>query len=379
MAHRGFKRAEPAVAASPAVVPVARPRLPTAASILPYLERIDDARWYSNFGPLLTEFEARLADRFAPRAAIATGVNATQLLTLTLQAMELPKGALCAMPAWTFVATAHAVVQAGLIPWFVDVDPETWMLDPGYVADALTRAPGPVAAVIPVAAFGRPMDIAAWAAFREATGLAVLIDAAAAFDTASDANVPLVVSLHATKVLGLGEGGYLASTDAALVKRVRRLTTYGFQGDRISQVVATNAKLSEYSAAVGLAALDQWALNRLRWMRASQMLRMALVDLPQVTFQPGWGSTWITSVCTVGLPNNAAKAVETSLKGRGVDTRRWWGEGCHQNPAFTHLPKDTLVHTARLAGATIGLPFSIDLDAHDVSRIASALLEATRT
>lgn len=376
VAHTGAILADLAGATAQPVIAVARPRLPPAAAVLPYLERIDDARWYSNFGPLLSEFETRLADRFGPGASVVTAVNATQGLTLALRAMDLPAGALCAVPAWTFVATAHAVCQAGLVPWFVDVDPETWMLDPDQVREALPRAPGPVGAVVPVAAFGRPLDLSAWTRFRDATGVAVLVDAAAAFDTATDAELPQVVSLHATKVVGVGEGGFLACRDEAFVSKVRQLTSYGFLGNRVSAFVATNAKLSEYTAAVGHAALDSWPLDRLRWLRAAQVLKMAFTGLPEVGFQPGWGTSWITSVCTVTLPQDTAAAVEAGLREHGVDTRRWWGEGCHRSPAFKDFPCDALGETDRLAASTIGLPFAIDLHAGEAERIAAATAAA---
>ena len=96
----------PSARPAPAGVAVARPRLPTAEAITPYLQRIDEARWYSNFGPLLTEVEARLAGRFQAGAHVVTVSNATQALTLALQAMDLPPGGHVVLPAWTFVATA---------------------------------------------------------------------------------------------------------------------------------------------------------------------------------------------------------------------------------------------------------------------------------
>lgn len=367
---RAISRAEPQVA--PATVPVARPRLPSAESILPYLQQIDEARWYSNFGPLVTKLEQRLADRFARPTQAITATNATQALTLTLQAMDLPPGGYVALPAWTFVATAHAVVQAGLKPWFVDVDPATWMLDPA----AVKRLPERPAAVIPVCAFGAMPDLEAWRTFRETCGVPVLVDAAAAFDMLSDARLPAVVSLHATKVLGLGEGGYLATEDAGLAVRVRQLSTFGFHGSRESQVVATNAKLSEYTAAVGLAALDAWPGDRLRWMRTAQMLRIALIGLPQVRFQPGWGSDWTTSVCVVGLPDGSADAVAASLAAAGVDTRRWWDRGCHTSRAFAGCRREELPATDRLAAATLGLPFSVDMDAGEIASLTAALQDA---
>jgi dTDP-4-amino-4,6-dideoxygalactose transaminase len=352
---------------------VARPRLPSAAAIGPYLERIDEARWYSNFGPLLTELESRLVGRFPLGASLVTVTNATQALTLTLRAMDLPAGAFVIMPSWTFVATPHAVIQAGLRPWFVDVDPETWMLDPAKVAELVAGARHEVAAVIPVCAFGDVRDLPRWRQFRDQTGVPVIVDAAAAFDPLADARLPAVVSLHATKVLGLGEGGFLVTDDAALAQRVKLLTTFGFQGRREAQVPATNAKLSEYAAAVGLAAMDGWPGDRLRWMRTAQMLRIALIGLPQVRFQSGWGSEWVTSVCTAGLPEGSASAVAEGLAQAGVDTRRWWGRGCHRDAAFADCRRSDLAVTEMLADSTLGLPFSVDMDADEIACLADAL------
>ena len=356
-----------------ATVAVARPRLPAAEAIFPYLQRIDEARWYSNFGPLLTEFEARLADRFRPGTQVLTCANATQALTIALQAMDLPPGGSVILPAWTFVATAHAVMQAGLVPWFVDVDAKTWMLDPDEVMGQAMHLAGEVCAVIPVCAFGQLPDLARWRAFQDETGVPVLIDAAAAFDTIHDARLPVCVSLHATKVLGMGEGGFMATEDPVLAARFRQLTTYGFKGSRDSLIPATNAKLSEYAAAVGLAALDAWPGDRLRFMLTAQHLRIALIGLPQVRFQDGWGSDWITSVCTVGLPDRSADRVVAALAEDGIDTRQWWGGGCHTSQAFAHCHRDDLTVTERLGASTLGLPFSIDMTSDEIARVAASL------
>jgi dTDP-4-amino-4,6-dideoxygalactose transaminase len=280
------------------------------------------------------------------------------------------------MPAYTFVATAHAVIAAGLIPYFLDVDPDDWMLRPETVRQALAHAPGAVSAVILVAPFGLMPDPAPWLALREETGVAVLLDAAAAFDDAHAAPLPTVVSLHATKVLGIGEGGFLATDDGDLAQRVRQLTTYGFKGSRESRIPATNAKLSEYAGAIGLAALDAWPHNRLRWLRAAQNLRAAMITLPEVAFQPGWGLQWATSVCCVRLPDGTADTVEQKLNAQGVETRRWWGLGCQTNPAFADCPRGDLTQTERLGASVIGLPFSIDLDYGQVGRVAAALAES---
>lgn len=355
---------------------VARPRLPSAESLLPYLQRIDEARWYSNFGPLLSEFEQRLADRFHAGTQVVTVSNATQALTLALSAMGLPPGGYVAMPSWTFVATAHAVVQAGLRPWLLDVDPETAMLRPDAVRSLTPAQRAEIVAVIPVCAHGALCDLTAWKAFRAETGIPVLVDAAAAFDRLDDAELPAVVSLHATKVLGIGEGGFLATRDADLARNVRQLTTFGFNGTRESLIPATNAKLSEYAGAVGLAALDGWPADRLRFLRAAQHLRIGLISLPEIRFQDGWGSEWATSVCTVSLPAGSADHVAAVLAEDGIDTRRWWDTGCHTSRAFAHCRREDLQVTAALAASTLGLPFAIDMRADEVARVAAALARA---
>lgn len=375
MSARGVAVRQP-LASAPAAIPAARPRLPDADSLLPYLRRMDAARTYSNFGPLLREFEGRLAARFDPSTEIVTCVNATQALTLMLQALDLPRGGLVAIPSYTFVATAHAVIAANLVPWFIDVDADDWMLRPDTLRRALSTAPGPVVAAIPVAAFGALPDLEGWKALKHDLGLAVVLDAAAAFDQVRDAALPTIVSLHATKVLGIGEGGFMATTDAGLAARVRQLTTFGFNGARISEIAATNAKLSEYAAAVGLAALDGWDADRLHFLRTGRLMRAAMTFVPEVRFQSGWGIDWVTSVCSVQLPDGSVDAVRSAMEAEGVETRCWWDKGCHDNPAFAHYPRTDLSQTRALASCVVGLPFAIDLDEQDVSRIATALAGA---
>lgn len=360
-------------AGTPTRLPVAAPTLPAAERVMPYLQRIDASGWYSNFGPLVQELETRLASRFTPPTEVVTVANGTLGLTLALQALDLPRGGFCAVPSWTFVATAHAVRMAGLTPWFVDVEAEGGELTPELLSQALPRAPGPVAATLPVSVMGRPAPVEAWAAFQDATGLPVILDAAAGFDAVRDASVPVMVSLHATKALGIGEGAFLATRDPALARRWRALTNFAFMGDRTARFPATNAKLSEYAAAVGLAALDLWPDTRNRYVAAARRLRIALSDEPRVRFQPGWGLDWISSTCLVSLPEGDSDGVEAALAGAGVETRRWWGRGCHAAPAFADCPSDGLAATLRLADSTLGVPFFAHMQPEQINRVARAL------
>jgi len=283
-----------------AFTPIMRPKLPSTERLAPYLKAIDASRIYSNFGPLAQSLEERLSEHYGLNSGtVATVANATLGLALALAIQQPPPGSLCVIPAWTFVASAHAALMAGLVPYFVDVDAETWAVDPNRLSDEITRAPASVGAVMPVMPFGSSLDIAAWEEFRARTGLAPVVDAAAAFDCLVPGRVPAVVSLHATKVLGIGEGGFVVSTDASIRDAVRMRSNFGFSGSREAQTAGFNAKLSEHQAAVGHAALDEWDQARAEWSDAASAYRRALAGSNRVFLQQGFGESWLSSTCVL--------------------------------------------------------------------------------
>jgi dTDP-4-amino-4,6-dideoxygalactose transaminase len=358
-------------------IPIMRPRLPAAEQLAPYLRAIDSSRIYSNFGPLTRSFEDRLAAHYGlSSGTITTVANATLGLTLALAAQGALPGTLCVIPAWTFVASAHAATMAGLIPYFMDVDADTWAVDPESVAEAIAGAPAAVGAVIPVVPFGRPIDIAAWDRFRSRTGLPVVIDAAAGFDATTPGAAPVVVSLHATKVFGVGEGGFVMSTDTSIIRDIRARSNFGFAGTREAAVPAANAKLSEYHAAVGLAALDEWTDVRREWMAVAQAYRKALPESNRLRFQEGFGQSWITSTCVMSLADLATARTESKLAGAGIEIRRWWGEGAHAHPATRAFPRASLPATQALANSTIAIPFFRDLGSGEIRQVAECVLAA---
>jgi dTDP-4-amino-4,6-dideoxygalactose transaminase len=362
-----------------AAIPVMRPKLPSADRLVPYLRNIDRARIYSNYGPLVLALEERLSVHFGLEAGTVASVsNATLGLMLALAAQGVRPGGLCAIPAWTFVASAHAAAMAGLIPFFIDVDADTWALDPERIADVIASAPGEVGAVMPVAPFGRPIDVAAWDAFHSRTGVPVVIDAAAGFDGLRPGAVPAVVSLHATKVLGVGEGGFVISTDDSLIESIRTRSNFGFSGSREAVTPAVNAKLSEYHAAIGLAALDEWGVVREEWMAVARNYREAALQSNRLRFQDGFGESWIASTCVIRLMGVGLAEAEAITGEAGAETRRWWGRGAHAHPATAAFPRTPVSVTEQLAESTIGLPFFRDLGAGEIRQIGELVHAADR-
>lgn len=351
-----------------------RPKLPAAHSVLPYLSAIDSTRIYSNFGPLAIQLENRLAAHFGVADnAVTTVANATLGLTLALAAQGAAPGTLCVMPAWTFVASPQAAILAGLVPYFVDVDRGTWALEPDAIDAVIGRAPREVGAVMPVAPFGGPIDSDAWDRFRSRTGLAVVIDAAAGFDTVTPTNTPAVVSLHATKVLGIGEGGFVLCNNPDLILGMRARMNFGFQGSRQARVPAFNAKLSEYHAAVGHAALDEWPDARAEWLRVAARYRAALAGSSAARLQDGFGSSWVSSVCVLGSNGNDAHHLEQHMSSAAVETRRWWGQGAHAHESMSPYPRAPLPVTEELSRSTLAVPAFRDLPATDIDRVVECV------
>ena len=360
-------------------VPVAKPRLPTFDQIAPYLRRIDAARWYSNGGPLLQEFEERLAAHCGSGdAQVATAANATIGLALALLASELPPGTLCMVPSWTFAATGHAILLAGLVPWIVDVNGETGGLEGEAARDLLADAPGPVSAVIPVSPFGAPLEMEAWRKFHANTGIAVVVDAAASFDSVRATDIPTVVSLHATKVCGIGEGGFVASTDKNFIEEVQKRANFGFWNSRESTARSFNGKLSEYAAAVGLAGLDTWPETRADFLRVAGGYRQYLAGQEGILLQPGFGESWISSTVMVESKTNDADTLSRVLAENGIGSRRWWGGGLHRHRTFQEFPRHRVTQTEALADRVIGLPCWRDLPNEEIARICQLLIAAER-
>jgi dTDP-4-amino-4,6-dideoxygalactose transaminase/glycosyltransferase involved in cell wall biosynthesis len=235
---------------------VGRPNVGDRARLFERLGEALDRRWLTNVGPLTVEFEQRVADAAGARHGVAV-CNATAGLELAARALDLTGEVV--MPAFTFVAGAHAMQWLGLSPVFCDVDPRTHNLDPARVEAAITPR---TTAILAVHVWGRPCPVDALGALARRRGLRLVYDAAHAFGCSAgrrgiggfgDATV---FSFHATKFVNAGEGGAIVTDDDALAARLRLMRGFGFTDYDTVSSLGINAKMSELAAAMGLTSLD---------------------------------------------------------------------------------------------------------------------------
>lgn len=217
---------------------------------------------YLTQGPVVAAFEASVASYVKASHAIAT-TSATTALHLALAALGVGPGDEVIVPDFTFPATANVVVQLGARPVLVDVDLQTFNVDP----DAVMRATGPrTRAIMPVHAFGLMAPIEAVIELARDQGIPVVEDAACALGAtrgeamAGTSGTAGCFSFHPRKAITTGEGGMIVTDDDQLAERARAMRTHGgrrVEGRFAFDDVGFNYRLSDILAAIGLAQMDR--------------------------------------------------------------------------------------------------------------------------
>jgi len=260
----------------------------TDATVRAITDAVTGGVWGDVDGPRKTEFERRFADYQG--AAHAVGVtNGTTALQIALAALGIRSGDEVIVPAYTFVATATAVLSVNALPIFVDVDPTTGCLDPAAAEAAITPR---TKAVMPVHLGGQPADLDAFTDLARRHGLALVEDAAQAHGaTWRDRPVGAfgsfgTFSFQASKNLTAGEGGAVTTDDAELAEIAWSLHHCGRSRQRPwyeHERLGGNHRLTELQAALLLDQLDGADTRAERRERSAALLDAGLADVPGLT------------------------------------------------------------------------------------------------
>ena len=357
------------------------PDLPKADELLPWLNKIDENRWYSNFGPLVQAFEKGVEELMTGLSIdrpmhVCTTSSGTTAIEVAILAHELEKGSRILIPGLTFPGTINAIIQAECRPIISDVDPKTWCLTPTIAKEVFKYFPFQM--VMPVSTYGYPLDIEGWQAFHEETGIPVLIDAAGAFGYQQLGDgITVVFSMHATKIFGIGEGGCVVSSDEGFIQNVRQMTNFGFAEGQIRKW-GTNAKLSEYHAAVGMVQLERWPAMKAKrndiYQRYMSLIEPTLFEWQHFT------ATKIPSVLMINCKTNG-ELVSAEMLARGIETRRWYCPPLYRHDAYTQYktasaqgyPKLPVID--EISKGLIGLPYHNFLSIDDVNTVFETLMD----
>jgi dTDP-4-amino-4,6-dideoxygalactose transaminase len=373
-------------------VPLVKPDLPTLENIRePLAEVLANGR-VTNFGKYVQEFEKETAAYLGADAiAVSSG---TIGLTLALSALcpELEGGRVI-VPSFTFVATAQAVLNAGAVPLFAEID-DNLNISVGDVERLLSEHPD-VRAVIAVHMYGLPAPTAALeravavASSRLGRKIALLFDAAHAFGASVDGKRvggfgdAEVFSLSATKPLVAIEGGLISSDNPELIQTVRYMRNYGLATNQSVKHRGANGKMSEFHAIVGLFNLRRIdALLRLRREKAQRYRDRIEQTTRFTTIVSPAGSIHTYKDFTIQIPGGVRQGtrdqVIRDLANAGVESRAYFDPPVHEHPQFRRFADRPLPNSERASRRVITLPFFAEISDEQIDYVMAALQEADR-
>lgn len=242
-------------------IPLFIPDVPDKKHLNQLFEEIWESKVFSNTGEKAQRLEKELQE-YLNVPYISLYANATLALIAALQVMEL-KGEVITSP-FTFIATTNAIIQAGLKPVFVDIDPVSMNLNPNLIEQAYCSK---TSAIMPVHVYGNPCDVRAIEQVASKLKLPIIFDAAQAFAVKLDHESILnfgtlsIVSLHTTKVFSTIEGGFIATKCPEIKQRLDQHKNFGISGPSSISSYGFNAKLNEFQSAIGLVNLKSVKTN----------------------------------------------------------------------------------------------------------------------
>jgi dTDP-4-amino-4,6-dideoxygalactose transaminase len=261
---------------------VTEPFLPPLEEFIPYLRTIWESRRLTNRGPFHQEFEEALAEYLGvPHLALFT--NGTIALVTALQTLRIT-GEVITTP-YSFVATSHSLFWNNIKPVFVDIDPDTYNLDPAKIEPAITPQ---TTAILPVHCYGNPCDVSQIQQIADTYGLKVIYDAAHGFgvkyrgESLLECGDLSVLSFHATKVFTTFEGGAIVCQDDKTKQRIDYLKNFGFADEVTVMAPGINGKMSEFQAALGLLQLKYVGRAIERRKQIDARYRRCLEELPGI-------------------------------------------------------------------------------------------------
>jgi dTDP-4-amino-4,6-dideoxygalactose transaminase len=357
---------------------VGRPNIGNRDTFMRLLGQVIDNHWLSNNGPMVQEFERRIASYLGVKHCVAM-CNGTIALEIGIRALDLEGEVI--IPSWTFVATAHALHWQGITPVFADVDPRTHNLDPDAVRSMITpRTTG----IIGVHLWGRPAPIDDLQAIADEHGLKLMYDAAHAFGSAYRGQSIgcfgscEVLSFHATKAFNTMEGGAVVTNDDELAEAMRLMRNFGFVDyDKVIHP-GTNGKMIEACAAMGLANLGTFE-NVVRSNRNHHAAyAAALADVPGVSvlaYNPADRNSYHYVVLEVDEHFNTSRDhLVAALHAEKILARKYFWPGCHGMQPYRDLfphAKLMLPNTQRIANGVVVLPNGATLQDGCIETVAS--------
>ena len=345
-----------------------------------------------SLGPMLPAFEAAMAQVAGTRFAVAVN-SGTSALHLAVKAAGLGAGDEVITTPFSFIASANCVLFENAVPRFVDINPETYNMDPAAIEAAITPR---TRAILPVHVFGHPCDMPAINALARRHGLAVIEDACEAIGAriggrpAGSFGDSASFAFYPNKQITTGEGGVLVTNDEQTARLSRSWRNQGradgagwLQHERLGY----NYRLSDINCALGLGQVGRLSQILAARARVAEYYRDALAEFPQLvlpaTPAEGFDKSWFVYVVRLRpeYEREARDGILESLRQQGIGCSNYFAP-IHLQPFYQErfgYRGGEFPITEHTGDRTIALPFFNKLTRQQVELVAGALRRALRT
>jgi dTDP-4-amino-4,6-dideoxygalactose transaminase len=357
------------------------PNIPKRSALLAMIKRILKTRRLTNRGPFLQEFENKIKNVIGIKHCIAM-CNGTVALEIASRALDL-KGEVI-IPSFTFPATAHALQWQNIRPVFCDIDPKTYTIDPEKIEKLITPN---TSAILGVHLFGRSCDIEHLSSIAKRHKLKLIFDAAHSFNCSYKGRIigqfgdAEILSFHATKFINTFEGGAVVTNDDRLAEKMRLMQNFGFSGRDNVIYLGINGKMSEISAAMGIASLE----NMDRFIEANKenylLYKKRLSGVSGISimhYDPGEQNNYQYVIIevdkdTTGIDRDSLMKV---LHAENVQARRYFYPGCHRiEPYKSYYPNAGLALpvTENISERVLSLPTGTAVKPKDIFKVCDII------
>lgn len=299
-----------------------------------------EGNWISSLGQYIPLFEERFSDYCGASHGVACS-SGTAALHLALESLGIGPGDEVIIPAFTLIVSANVVCLTGATPVLVDVEPDTWCIDPKKIEEKITPR---TRAIMVVHMYGHPVDMGAVMALATRHQLYVVEDCAQAHGAevygrrvGSIGHVG-AFSFYGNKIITTGEGGMLVTKDAAIADRAALLRNQAFEKERfVHRAVGFNYRMTNIQAAIGLAQcerLDEKVAGKVEMARYYRELLSGCPDIQLPVSRP-WAKNvyWMYGILLKPSFGPSAAEVREMLAERGVETRGFFVP-MHRQPVY---------------------------------------------
>lgn len=342
--------------------------LPPIEEYFQTLERVWEKGWLTNRGPLALDLEKRLKEYLSLRNLLFVS-NGTIAIQVAIKALQL-KGDIITTP-FSYVATTTSILWEGCNPVFVDIEPETWCINPELIEASINPS---TTAILATHVFGYPCNVELIESIAKRNNLKVIYDAAHAFGVEYKGKSLFAFgdistcSFHATKVFHTGEGGAIISNDEELDNTIFNKHTFGHILDEYFEV-GINAKNSEIHAALGIVNLPyvQEIINKRKEVHGiyNKLLRSDMLKLPSIPADIKYNYSYYPVLFS---SEKNLLDVKKMLNENGINTRRYFYPSLNELP-YLKGDKQVCPISESVSRAILCLPMYAELKKDDQLRI----------